>query len=591
MELKDIVTFYTGVLIAAGFRVQEDGTVHLNQLGVEGPMTIDGKPLVLPTDEMLRNGAVSGKLIFHPACESFIRKESPVQKKLREAMSTRINLVTLVLMRFLMDLASDVTKQQTLTPTQSQYLTELAKVGTVADSTYKNLEKVLRQVGSEKKLIRSWIKVDQLHEGVQYLRVANVSFPMLEERNNNADTIFGVKCSPKANKEIILTLFEYIFPNAHIPGTYSYGTKNMDAPNFIALLRSYEKVARATNRVVELFRDKLDLFTELEHGASELYIPLDSWIPYVDNIAQIRAMVPKQEGNEGEPIDDGSGQGASIQPNARPAGPVVYQQPATTNTTTTAPATSQTASNLELMRGPKNDALSVIRPPKGASALPPSQQPKAKETGRQEINIGSAIPQPSYGYQQPVVPNYGYAQPQQQQIPAGYTVAPNGQLVPLQQQPPMVQVVDPATQQLIMVPAHLVNPQPQPQQPVYSYQQPQVQPNYGYQQPQIVGKNSAGRQAARQQYAPVYNNQPAVQYDQYGRAIASAPLVYQQPAQPQGYNYGQTQPQQQIPPGYYLAPNNQVLPIPAGYTVAPNGQLVPLQQPAVHPYAGYPINR
>lgn len=561
MELKQVAEFYSGVLTAVGFEVLENGDVHINQLGVKKPMTIDGKLLILPTENNLRQGVGQNRIMFHPACESFIRKESPVQKVLRTAMSLRIKSVTTVLLQFLMDIASDVSKQQTLSPSQSQYLTELAKVGTPTADTYKQLDQVLRKLSDNNKIIRNWVKVDQVLDGQKYLRVGMIDFPILAERDNGTNTIFGVKMSPKANKEIILKLVEYIFPNATVPGTYCYGTNDMSAPNLLAILKSYEYVATATNHIVELFREHLAVYPELESGVDSLVIPL-GWTEYLEQINKIRALVPKQEGNEGEPIEVPGVVGATMDSTVPTVQPPTQYAP--NNIVTVAPPTqlpeptkeTPVSSALDAIVPPKASALSVIQAPKGQAAghtaTTTNSNSKPQPT-RHAIDIGPAIPPPQ-PYYQPAMQTVMVPPPQ-----------------PMYQQPPptqqqMVQFVDPATQQMVVMPLAqyqaMTGQAPQqpmyqqaPQQPAYQQQQPVYQqapqqPVYYQQPPQQQYGNvngvpvSPGRAAARaqqyQQQQPVYYQQPAYQqapqqpvyYQQPTAPVSQAPVYYHPPGAP-----------------------------------------------------------
>ena len=87
MELLDI---YKSILKFAGLEADAQGYVRLMGDDSKDQFLVNGKALVLPTDEQLQTMNTAQKMAFHPLAESTIRGESLVIQKLKDAINKAI---------------------------------------------------------------------------------------------------------------------------------------------------------------------------------------------------------------------------------------------------------------------------------------------------------------------------------------------------------------------------------------------------------------------------------------------------------------------------------------------------------------------
>ena len=297
MSKLTMVEFYTGMLCSAGMIVNPDGVVMMDDGSGARPITINNAVLHLPTAELLNSGNVAGKVVFHPAWESAVRKESIVFKRLSEMFRSRIQYVLRSLMENLMYLAADHSKHHLLSPEQSRFLSILPD----ADAKSRDaLKAVLNAVGPKtgKKLVTFFMKKNGVWKGNEVRRLAKVSFPLMDERTSGEKSLFGIAppIMSLGRKNEILNLLDFILPDI-IGDVYSFGTDEINAPNLQALCGAYVNVVSRLNEVVEQYENVLT-------DGHELISPVD-WYSSIDQVQNYRNSAPLFPGNEGE-LADGS---------------------------------------------------------------------------------------------------------------------------------------------------------------------------------------------------------------------------------------------------------------------------------------------
>lgn len=542
------LAFYKSLAEAVGFTVDEHGQFFLSELGVFKPMTISGKQIWLPTLELLKQPPSAERLLFHPACESAVRKESIVVKKLREAMSLRINRITHTLMVALADFAVDSAKSSTLSPAQKLYMSELAKVGTCDGKFYTDVVSVMGKVAPKAhQLVSMWVSANGILPGTdgkakQFRRVANVIFPLLDDRQHNDPTLFGQKLQRKGNKETILTLFKYIFPNAEVKGRYSYGTNDITAANFISLCYAYAGICERLNELVTLFAEPLQTFGYAEDFP--LLTELD-WVDGLTEIPRYRAEIPEQEGNVGDPVDSGeTAGGATMTIPAVPAA-VAPTPTATAAPTTQAPKASQMSSALAALKAANSKGAKAPQQVPNQNLQVTAPAPVAPQLKSWDQYAAERAPAPLQPQQYGVQPQY-YAP--QAQVPAVVAIPPQQQYQPVQQQYAAVP------------PQGYYNPQ-QNAAPMLQHSYPNVPAGSSPARAAMIQKQ---QQLYQQQY---YQNAPQ-QYQPIQQQYAPAPQLAPPPA---GYQYVQSGNQfvlQPIQQGSYYAPQGYAQPqIPVGVPV------------------------
>lgn len=307
-----IIELYRSILGSVNF-VADDSALISYVIGNEKvPAQCSGKRMVLPTNEILLKPDWEHQIAFHPMAEAIIRGESPILRKLKVAVMSRITTVTTCLMSELMGIAVDHEYHKKLSPTQTEFLSLIPNVNAETLKKLENLLDVL-SIDGERRMVSLFIKRGGTYKGKGYQRVAVVDFPLVAELKSEGTKAYGVNMASQKNKKAIMALFEYILPDADVPEAYSFGSGSLAAPNLHALLSAFVKVAKKLNKVTHLFRKHLD-------NPEELHISLD-FADHIDDLAQFRDLIPSLQGNEGD-VGDGS------EPAQKPvAAPHVHQHP------------------------------------------------------------------------------------------------------------------------------------------------------------------------------------------------------------------------------------------------------------------------
>ena len=89
--MSKIIPFYESILTLGNLTVNKDSMVSAEMDGVEVPVTINNKRLVLPTREHLNNPNKSDIVIFHPLSENILRNESDVMARYRMSVNISLN--------------------------------------------------------------------------------------------------------------------------------------------------------------------------------------------------------------------------------------------------------------------------------------------------------------------------------------------------------------------------------------------------------------------------------------------------------------------------------------------------------------------
>lgn len=299
----DLVQLYKAILESLGLQVSDNGNLHMVLGDTKVPCTISGeKQLVLPFNELLKQGLGANQIGFHPLAESVVRGESPVLKKLRVLVNFRLTSVLSSLMDQLMAIAVNSDYHSKLSPTQAEFLSKLPDAD---EKTYKALDKVLDSISTtgSNKFISVYLKRGGKLKNESFKRVAIAGFPINDDFDSDQHQIFEVKMRVK-DKASIKALFEYILPNTHQLEEYSAGSNSHTAPYFDALMQAYVKIAKRLNVIVHKYRKHLA-------NAEELKIDVD-WADELADLSKFRDLIPVLEGNAGEPIGDESAETAPV---------------------------------------------------------------------------------------------------------------------------------------------------------------------------------------------------------------------------------------------------------------------------------------
>lgn len=418
-----------------------DGTLrfHLDEKN-SSVVKVDGLPLVMPIPERLRGTGLKGVVAFHPLSENIIRGESPVLRKLRTAVISKITNSLSLLMLSMAEIAADLDYQQRLKASESDFLRALPN----ADAKLANtLGKIIDNIEAEgnNRLVRIFFKRGGMWKGDKYARVAVVSFPLVEAAHEDSKELFGVKLRV-ADKTQIQALLEYLLPNSLSPSdTYDYGSSSKSAPYFDSLVGAYVNLANAINKHAKKLKKHLDVY-------DSIYIDT-SWYDEMANIDKMALEIPPLPFNEGDVgIEEKHKQdvanAAEVVAETHVAGrPTVNLAgkfatalendvvPVSQPQVPSAPVTTQPTTPGYSAPAPQTAAPYAPQPAGGYSTPAPAAQTvpsggtlkwndvQAANRPQQQQQQGYGQPQQQQGYYPPQNQGYqqsrGYGQPQQQQ--------------------------------------------------------------------------------------------------------------------------------------------------------------------------------
>lgn len=326
-----LIKLYTSILNAAGAVVDKDGFVSDNKAiygGENSPLLIKGKRLVLPTTEQLRSMGKGNTIAFHPLYENIMRRESEVITTLRKMISVRLSYTVASVMNNLLTIATSVKEHAKLTPDQGEFLSIIKDVDATTSINFTKYLSAVAKANEATHMCHLYLKHGGKIGENRYSRVSVVTFAAYTEIKEHTDltkSLRGVRFRIK-DRDAILKLFEYVFPDIDKLETYSVGSNSNIAPYMDALMRSFYNVAAKLNDVFVLFGNKIDHVTELTFDSD--------WVDSFQDLSLLDTAIrsiPMQAGNEGETRSHGAvpannntvTQSAVVTPITPPQAPVV----------------------------------------------------------------------------------------------------------------------------------------------------------------------------------------------------------------------------------------------------------------------------
>lgn len=375
------------------------------------PATINGKRLILPTQEILRNPDWKTTVAFHPLSENIMRGESEVLKTYRVYIKLHLTKVIGNLWAKLMEIAVNTDYHSKMSPDQ---LKILSHASTAIPKTLDKLENIIGKVDlrGDRQLINIYLKKGGKLDDKTYRRLAVVNFPIVNEfANTDTKEIFGIKGMAERDFTAIVNLFNYLLPFNDDVETYSVGSNDDYAPYFHSLTAAFVKIAKRLNEVIDFLKPHID-------NADELYTDL-SWIDFLNNFKMYRDEISPLEGNEGElptstavVTNNLTSLGASVASNNVTVRPTAQQPP---------PVNAQHPNYPTLL--PQPTYTGAPHNPMPANAV---EQPQVSATG-EKLSSWAATRGKLYAPREPEYPQYqqphGY--PPAHIPPPGYTVPYN----------------------------------------------------------------------------------------------------------------------------------------------------------------------
>jgi len=420
MSTPRLISLYKSMLETAWATSDDAGLVsqieieEKDEVGTKKltPFVLEGKRLVLPTQEQLRNSGMSNVMVFHPLNENPTKGEAPVLARLRRAMSVRINWAIFRLMLEALRLATSYKEHEKLNPEQSEILSVLKNARTETMVAFVTMAQTAMADSYSDAFVKFYLRRGGNIRGKTYSRSCMVSFPFYNELKKGEKNCFKIDL-PQADRDVIISLLEFIFPNIKDDEGYSRGSDSDVAPFTQAMYFGAGSVIGDINDCIERYRDFIRI--------ADLMLIEANWGDEMNDlgsyIRDIRG-VPQQMGSDGSArTSDEIANRTAIA--ASPAMPAPQQPP------------QQVAPVLPLS---PNVQLGNPLVAQQYNAIQQTHQPQQQPQKPRGISLSdfvskSQAPQPMVMIQQPVI-----QQPQQaQNVWGATTFTPMGVQQPMQQ--------------------------------------------------------------------------------------------------------------------------------------------------------------
>ena len=445
MKHNNVIDFYKDVVLTLGLNVTDDGFIKIDVgNGKLTPLTIGGKPLVLPLKEHIdtvlepkENGELeTTKILYNPLNEDVIKSDSVSLRKTKEIIDKKLAHSIAGIGELLLRLASNPELQKKTSLEINKFLSTLKEadnpgIKSIVDDksvdTWTKLYGKSLESSVNDKVLKIFLKKTANYKGTRYNRLCTISLP-LYEKLLGATRETHVNGYKLRNKDIIVfrLIYEYLFKDMDENHLLVNGSNDPESPGFISLMTSFIKVATRINHVVKYLKNvdessydfikfniKLHLneLTELGKYSSELAtIPGELAINRMKSAPAVNSQIVQQ------PI---SSIGGMVLPIADKQPPVVRQAEVVTqeavqppeltteqkilygNNIPVSPVQQQAQQVTQQQVYPQQTQQQIMPRPMGINSM--AQQPAMQPYGMQQ-------PMQSYSVQQPAMQPYGMQQ-------------------------------------------------------------------------------------------------------------------------------------------------------------------------------------
>ena len=402
--MEKINEFYKDILEVLGLEVTSSGGIFLSAGKTKLPISVNGLPMVLPTEDNIKNIIdTSGDkpeikyFLFNPGYEDPVKKSTSLQK-LRELIYRRLENKIASIMEILAIIglenngkSSGIEEFIELTLRfKNKNIKKLFDDAVVEN--VRNIYKVSKKSANPKlNLMHVFLNKGNKIGEERYNRIANTAFPIYETLINDFsvknDTIGGVTIRNK-DKGVIISAYEFIVKNPDdlVKGML-IGSKNKVAPGLHSLLVTMYMLIDMVNTAIESLKEDIeeDVYNSIKMSKPKL--TMDELDDFITNLKGDIEYIPKEKDLEILLKNGGKQQ-------------VAYAEPTRTNIK---------QNTIQQTYDPVDAGLnSQPTYPEQQMMIPQPVQPM--QQGYDPLSAGL---NQSYGYQQPMVPqpqpmNQGY---------------------------------------------------------------------------------------------------------------------------------------------------------------------------------------
>jgi hypothetical protein len=262
-----MLDFYKKVLNSMGLPVDDDGYIYTSSADDKMMLTVNGKPLVLPTKEHLNtllstneSGDIElTKIPYNPLNENVIKGDSESLKRTKLIIEKKLGAALAVAGELLLTLASNTSLQKKTTMELNKFLGNINSAQNpgikklVDDASLDAWAKIYNNsITAPKGAFSIFLKKSGTYEGVKYNRLAtaeSVIYTDLLEAVKDVP-LYGVKLR---NKDITIfrLIFEFLLPDMDSKHTIHIGSNDNESPGFISLFKLFIKIATRTNEIIK----------------------------------------------------------------------------------------------------------------------------------------------------------------------------------------------------------------------------------------------------------------------------------------------------------------------------------------------------
>jgi len=299
-KLDSLLDFYLKLLLDVGvFDKDGKGLLSYDHGGTPHPVSLAGTRLCLPTREIVRDGEWTARTAFHPMSEQINQGPSPVLNALKAYIVERIRPVYKLIALELAELVADHSRHKGLSTKAAKFMKPLVGFD---DTTTKALEKVFKRTSTEipeKRLVSIFL---QSGGGNGVLRSCSVSFPLMDDADNEDTTTFFEVNMPRKTKDkgLIVALLKYVLGEA---SDFTGEVKTGDAPYFESLLISFRKIAEHLNGLIDLHSPACPVLKDFRFHLEWMDV-LDKFGEFCEKYGVAVPALPGNVGIDPEPEDE-----------------------------------------------------------------------------------------------------------------------------------------------------------------------------------------------------------------------------------------------------------------------------------------------
>lgn len=265
---KTLIEFYKDTLSSLGFPTNNEGYILVGEGEEKMPITVDGKPLVLPLKKHIGSildtnddgEIIVTKVLYNPLKESAIKGNSLSLVKTKTFVEGRLSFSLAMAGYLLLTLANKQELQKKVSFEISKFLSAIHGIKNMnikelvddkSIQTWLNLFNNAMDNGLG--YIKIYLKKSGKENGVKYNRLAVLSSPVYSELiEADANTpVMKIKLRNKDLK-VFKILFEYLLDGiSESPNTVTVGSNDLESPAFISLMELYLKIMTKINTVVQ----------------------------------------------------------------------------------------------------------------------------------------------------------------------------------------------------------------------------------------------------------------------------------------------------------------------------------------------------